>query len=80
MRENRFAEENGHTSTEIGWDDIQTYVDEAIAELPERLRWPVVAHYLEGQTYHTIAGSLGVPRSTVASRVQKGLDVVRKSL
>ncbi len=80
MRENRFAEENGHTSIEIGWDDIQTYVDEAIAELPERLRWPVVAHYLEGQTYHTIAGSLGVPRSTVASRVQKGLDVVRKSL
>jgi RNA polymerase sigma factor (sigma-70 family) len=78
-RESRFAE-NSAASAEANWDDIQSYVDEVIAALPEKLRGPLVGHFLEGQTYDEIAKRLGIPRSTAASRVQKGLEMVRKSL
>jgi len=79
MRERRFAEKVNSRS-EIGWDDIETYVDQAIGELPEKLRYPIVHHFLEGQTYDAIAQFLGVPPSTLASRVQKGVESIRKSL
>jgi len=78
-RESSFAE-NVTGPPEPRWDDIKIYVDEAIAALPEKLRYPIVSHFLEGQTYEAIAEKLDVPRSTVSSRVQKGIELVRKSL
>ncbi len=79
VRERKFAE-NAAASGEASWDDIQSHVDEAIAALPEKIREPVIKHFLEGQTYDELAKTLGIPRSTAASRVQKGLEMVRKSL
>jgi hypothetical protein len=79
LREGRFVE-NAAASDEASWDDIQSHVDEAIAALPEKIREPLIGHFLEGQTYDEIAKTLGIPRSTAASRVQKGLETVRKSL
>jgi len=79
MRERRFAE-RAAGSAEPNWDDIQSYVDEVIAALPEKLREPLIGHFLEGRTYDEIAKKLCIPRSTAASRVQKGIEIVRKSL
>jgi len=78
-REERFAGSTA-SAVEPTWDDIQDYVDQAVAELPDKLRAPIIAHFLEGQTYDTIAARLDIPRTTVASRLHRGVGEVRKSL
>jgi RNA polymerase sigma factor (sigma-70 family) len=78
-REHRYAQANG-ASLEADWDDVQRYVDEAIASLPDKLRLPLIAHYFEGQNYDAAASSLGLPRSTAAFRVRTAVERVRDSL
>lgn len=78
-REEHFA--NGAAShREATWDDVHAYLDEAIGALPEKLRHPLVCHFLEGETHESIARSLGIPRTTVSSRVTRGVEEVRKAL
>lgn len=62
------------------WDDVAPLVDAAIAALPDELRVPLVRHFLEGHSYSTLARVLDVPKSTLARRVQEGLERVRASL
>ncbi|MDX9972298.1 MAG: sigma-70 family RNA polymerase sigma factor [FCB group bacterium] len=78
-REDRYALERGADHTPE-WDDIYPLVDEAIAELPEELRAPLVHHFLEGRTHESIAQELGVPRPTVTYRIQRALERVRQTL
>ena len=78
-RENTYAEA-ALSVAEPEWNDVQPYVDEAISALPLKLREPLVEHFFEGRSYGDIAASLGIPRSTVANRVQSGIDSVRASL
>ena len=78
-REDCFARESLRPP-EARWDDLQEYVDEAITALPDKLRYPIVSHFLEGESYASISRSLGIPRSTVATRVSKGIDEIRKQL
>ena len=79
VREDRYANEHPPVE-EPEWDDVQRYVDEIIADLPEKLRYPVVAHFLEGETHAEVAQKLGISRSTVTSRIAKGIDLVRKRM
>lgn len=62
------------------WDDLQEHVDRALAQLPEELREPLVLHFLENRTHKDIARTMGVARSTVTHRVQKGVESLRKNL
>jgi RNA polymerase sigma factor (sigma-70 family) len=78
-REARFSNDQP-TESRVRWDDIYEYVDEAVADLPDDLRIPLVAHFLEGQTHAAVAESLDIPRSTVTDRIAKGLALVGKSL
>ena len=78
-RETRYAAEHPDRSS-VEWNDIYGYVDEAIAELPDKLREPIVAHFLESQSHARIAASLGVSRPTVTHRIGKGLQRARKTL
>ena len=78
-REVRFASEQ-EAAHDMGWDEIGGYVDEAIAELPEKLRVPVVACFLDGKSHEAISQALGIPRSTVTHRVDKGVECLRKTL
>lgn len=72
--------------TELGgavvsqWDDIGPCVDEAIASLPEKLRYPIISHFLEGQTHDAIAESLCLSQSSVTRRIQRGIEGIRKGL
>ncbi len=75
-REIDYATEGAHADTEQ-WAEVLPFVDEAIADLPEKLRYPVIMHYLEGQAYAAIAQSLTVDESTVRYRVQKALERMR---
>lgn len=65
---------------EVEWDDLYEYIDQAIAELPEELRAPVVAHFLEGESHAVVAENLGVSRQTVTYRIGKAIDAIRRSL
>lgn len=78
-REERYAR-NRAISVEIEWRDIDLLVDEIIAELPERLRVPIVARFIEGESYTSIAKSQGTTRQTVTQRVEKGIKLLRKGL
>ncbi|MBI5094836.1 MAG: sigma-70 family RNA polymerase sigma factor [Candidatus Hydrogenedentes bacterium] len=66
--------------TDPQWDDIQRYVDEAIADLPDKLREPLIRHFLQRQTHDEIARDLGVTRSGVTKRITTGVERVRANL
>jgi len=68
------------TSAEYQWNDIYSYVDEAIAALPQEIRSPVVTHFLYGQSHSTIARASGVPRRTISNRINKGVGLIGESL
>lgn len=67
-------------SHDAGWAEIRELVDEAIAALPDDLRAPLVAHYLEGQTHAELADTWGLDRSTVTKRIQRGVERLRTHL
>jgi len=60
--------------------DLCAVVDEAIARLPDDLRVPLVAHFIEDKTHEVIAADLGVSRQTVTYRIGKGIERIRKRL
>lgn len=65
---------------EPDWDDVAPLVDEAVAELPGDLREAIVRHFLEGQSHGEIAAELGLSRSGVTRRIQRGIERVRREL
>jgi len=78
-RETQFAaSQDGHT--EPTWHDIHGFVDEAIAQLPEKLRTPLVQRFLESRSANEIAQDLGVSRQTVTYRTGRAIEAVRKHL
>jgi len=74
-----FAREHA-AGREVQWDDLYEFVDEAVDELPDKLRVPLVAHFLEGETQADIARMVHTPRPTVTNRIHKGIEIVRRSL
>lgn len=78
-KERQFAG-TANTHAEVGWDDVQDYVDDAISSLPENLREPVIRHFLERETHETIASSLRISRPAVTQRIDKGITQIRKFL
>ncbi|MEM7205097.1 MAG: RNA polymerase sigma factor [Planctomycetota bacterium] len=52
----------------------------AVAELPEQLQQVVLARYTRGLGYDACAEVLGVPRSTVQSRLRRALRKLRAQL
>jgi RNA polymerase sigma factor (sigma-70 family) len=79
-RERRFAEEASMDTVEPTWDDLSPHIDEAVSALPEKLRRPVVMHFLEGRTQAATAEALGLPRRTVTARIAKGVEEIRGEL
>ena len=79
IREDAQAEREKRRS-ELVWDDIESYVDEAIEELPENLRHAVTAHFLLQRTHRSIARELGVTRQAVSYRIAQGVEQIRRGL
>jgi len=78
-REDRFAE-NATPATQPYDQDLYAQVDKAIAALPDKLRYPLVAHFLENQTHDAIAESVGVSRQAVTYRIAQSIERVRATL
>ncbi len=68
------------TVEHIAIDDTLDFVDEAIAALPEELGVPIVLRFLEGRPQKEIAQELGLSRSAVRLRIDKGIGLVRATL
>ncbi|MBI2424339.1 MAG: sigma-70 family RNA polymerase sigma factor [Candidatus Hydrogenedentes bacterium] len=78
-REDAFARTRPHADT-VSWDDLQPHIDAAINALPDRLRGPIVLHFLEGKSHQECAAVLGIPRTTLSSRIARGVDEIRAHL
>lgn len=55
-------------------------LDEELAALPDRLRLPLVLHYLEGLTARQVADRLGLSVDTIEGRLKKGRKELRRHL
>jgi RNA polymerase sigma factor (sigma-70 family) len=64
----------------VSWRDLRPMLDEAIASLPEKYRAPVILCYLEGRTNEEAARELGCPKGTVAVRLMRARERLRRRL
>jgi RNA polymerase sigma factor (sigma-70 family) len=64
----------------VEWRDLRRVLDDAVARLPEKHRLPFVLHYLQGEAVDTVAGRLGWPRGTVATRLARARAQLRQGL
>lgn len=58
------------------WDDVM----EALGQLNDGLRVPVILKHYYGFSYEEIAAIISIPEGTVKSRVHKGIKAIRKEL
>ncbi|MCA8949134.1 MAG: sigma-70 family RNA polymerase sigma factor, partial [Planctomycetes bacterium] len=61
-------------------EQLRAFVVDAVVALPEPYRDAILRRYYENQPPRTIARELGVPVTTVYSRLQKGLQRLRTGL
>jgi RNA polymerase sigma-70 factor, ECF subfamily len=55
-------------------------LQQAVTDLPEKYRVPVLMHYGAGRTYREIALALGIPESTVVGRLAGALRKLRRRM
>jgi len=60
--------------------EVQETVHKAIAELPENFRIPMVLRYLEDMSYQQISEAMGLPVSTIETRLYRGRLLLQKLL
>jgi RNA polymerase sigma factor (sigma-70 family) len=60
--------------------DAQRILDEELDRLPDKYRLPIVLCELEGLTLDEAARRLGWPKGTVAGRLSRGRDILRRRL
>jgi RNA polymerase sigma factor (sigma-70 family) len=60
--------------------DRRAVLDDALSRLPERYRVPLVLHYLEGKTIAQAAQEIGCPPGTVAGRLHRACELLRRRL
>ena len=69
--------ENAREASEA-FPDIS--LSEALGRLPEKLQLPLMLCYSENMTHAEISQVLGIPATTVQSRLRKGKAMLRKEL
>ncbi|MBN1257583.1 MAG: sigma-70 family RNA polymerase sigma factor [Planctomycetes bacterium] len=65
---------------ETTWAELGPHVDEALMQLPEDLRAPIILHFFEKKPQAEIAAELNLGRATVSRRIDKGIKDLRKKL
>jgi len=78
-REKMAANTHGN-SQDSTWAEISPRLDQALEELPEDIRIPLVLFHLHKRTHKEVAKELGIGRSTVIRRLQEGLRKLRIKL
>lgn len=62
------------------WAELEPYIDDALAKLPDKQRQPILLHYLLDCTQAEVAARLGTTQATVSRRLGKGIDALRAHL
>src|SRR5262249_12865792 len=65
---------------DLVWRDLRPVLDDALSRLPTKYREPVVLCYLHGRTNAQAARQLGVPVGTVATRLARAREQLRRYL
>jgi cytochrome c peroxidase len=65
---------------DLAWREVQQVLHEELAGLAERYRAPLVACYLEGKTQEEAAAQLGLAKSTLKERMERGRSLLRARL
>ncbi len=65
---------------EAVWRDLRPILDEEVNHLPAKYREPLVLCYLHDLTYEEAAVQLGWPKGTVATRLARARELLRKQL
>jgi cytochrome c peroxidase len=65
---------------DLTWREVQQVLHEELAGLAERYRAPLVACYLAGKTQDEAAARLGVAKSTLKERLERGRALLRARL
>ena len=71
---------NTHPEEYYQTKETQKLVRQAIAELPERYRVPLVLKYLEEMSYKEISEILDIPVTTIETRLYRGRSLLKKRL
>jgi cytochrome c peroxidase len=65
---------------DLAWREVQAILHEELTGLAERYRLPLVACYLEGKTQDEAAAQLGLAKSTLKERLERGRSLLRSRL
>jgi cytochrome c peroxidase len=65
---------------DLSWREAQQILHEELTALAERYRVPLVACYLEGKTQDEAAAQLGLAKSTLKERLERGRSLLRARL
>jgi len=61
-------------------DETSDILRQALLELPEQFREPLILKYLQGYSYREIAQTLDLPESTIETRLYRGRQMLQKKL
>ncbi|MDP4500418.1 SigE family RNA polymerase sigma factor [Nonomuraea sp. NBC_00507] len=64
----------------VVWGEVHERLEQALEELPERMRAAIVLRYYEDMTEPEIARKLGISVGTVKSTVSRGMAKLRTAL
>jgi RNA polymerase sigma factor (sigma-70 family) len=67
-------------SAEAAWRELRPLLDGELQKLPAKYRAPMVLCYLEGKTYEEVADELGCPKGTVAIRLLRAREMLKRRL
>jgi RNA polymerase sigma factor (sigma-70 family) len=65
---------------ELAWREVRQVVQEELSGLSERYRTPLVLCYLQGKTQDEAAALLGLAKSTLKDRLERGRALLRARL
>jgi RNA polymerase sigma factor (sigma-70 family) len=65
---------------ELSCQEFRSVLDEEIGRLPDKYRFPIVLCYFEGKSYDQAAEELGCPKSSLAKRLTRARELLRRQL
>jgi RNA polymerase sigma factor (sigma-70 family) len=68
------------TPDDLSWREVRQILHEELNKLPDRYRTPLVLCYLEGVTQEVAAKRLGLAKSTLRERLDRGRELLRTKL